>query len=81
MQDGYQKTQNFMQISNPLKKLQTISYEKCYYRKIDRKIEFLTFISSCKSFRHMPFFGEFLRFMIPKSNFFKKYFSYIGTFC
>ncbi len=60
-----------MLISNPLKRLQKISYEKCYNRKRDRKMEFLTLIFACKSFRPMPFFGDFLRFMIPISNFLK----------
>ncbi len=68
------KNANFMLISNPLKKLQQISYEKCYHRKIDRKIEFLTLISACKSFRPMPFFWWFFAFYDTHIKFFKKVF-------
>ncbi len=78
---GYHKTQNFMLISNPLKKLKNNSCEKSYQRKSNRKWIFFTFITVCKSFPPITFFGWFfapfstelntawiLRFMTPVSN-------------
>ncbi len=64
LQYGYQKTQNMMYVSIPLKKLQKDSCEKNYQRKSDKKTEFLTFITVCKSFRPITFFGwNFLIFL------------------
>ncbi len=57
MQYGYQKMQNLMLISNPLEKLQKISCEKSCQIKSDSKMEFLTFITACKGFRPITFFG------------------------
>jgi hypothetical protein len=77
-----------MLISNLLKKLQNDPCAKSYQRKSDRKIEFLTFITVCKSFRPVSYnffwvncFAFFqrirnqyriLRFMVTTSNFCKK---------
>jgi hypothetical protein len=57
MQNGYQKTQNFMLTSNPLKKLQKNSDKQCYQQKSDRKIKILTFIIVCISVRTITFTG------------------------
>jgi hypothetical protein len=70
MQYGFQKMQNLMLISNPLEKLQKISCEKSYQIKSDRKMEFLIFITACKGFRLITFFGvifshSFQRIRIP----------------
>ncbi len=58
-----------MLISNP-EKLQKISCEKSYQIKSDSKMEFLTFITACKGFRPITFFGaifshSFQRIRIP----------------
>jgi hypothetical protein len=46
-----------MLISNPLKTLQTNSWEKSYHRKSDRKMKFLTLVIVCKSFPSITFLG------------------------
>jgi len=56
MQDVHQKTQNFMLISKLLKKLQKDSCEKSDQRKSDRIMEFLPFITLCKSVQPIFFF-------------------------
>jgi hypothetical protein len=59
MRYGYhKKTQNLVLISDPLKKLQKNPFEQSYQRKCDSKMEFLTFITVCKSFRPITIFGE-----------------------
>jgi hypothetical protein len=55
MQVGYQKTQNLMLISNPLRKLQKDSWKKSYQPTSDQKMEILTSITLCKSLRPFTF--------------------------
>ncbi len=55
------KTQNFMLISNPLKKLQNIPCKKVINKKVTEKWSFFTFITECLGFRPITFFGVTFR--------------------
>ena len=82
---GYQKTQNFMLISDLLEKLQKNAFEKSYEQNRLRKVNFSAFTNSGFSFLCLTFFWwifsgffqrfctqhKILRFLIPLKIFFK----------
>ncbi len=51
------KNAEFEVVFESVETLEDNSCEKSYYRKSDRKIEFFTFITVCKSFPPITFFG------------------------
>jgi hypothetical protein len=80
-----QKTPNLLLMHKVAEK----SFEKSYQQPSDRKTEFLTCITVCKSFRPITFFAGFfshffqrkpphqmLRFMIPISTIFLNLFRF-----
>jgi hypothetical protein len=88
MQCGYKKTQNLVLMHTVAEK----SFEKSYQQTRDRKTEFLTCITVCKSFRLITFFvgcffytffngfktpHQMLRFKIPISTIFFKFISFL----
>ncbi len=83
MQNGYQKKENFMLISNPLKKLQKYHSKNCYHWKIDRKnwvFDFYFRMQRVFGYAFLGFFWWFFAFYDTHIKFLKKYFAYIGTF-
>ncbi len=83
-----QKKQNLLLMHTVAEK----SFEKSYQQTSDRKTEFLTWITVCKTFRPITFFvgcffctffngfktpHQMLLFMIPISTIFKKFISFL----
>ncbi len=86
MHFGYKKTQNFMLIQNPLKKLKTIPYKKVINKNLTvHFFHFYSYSSICfaynffvlifmKLFQRIWNQHEILRFLIPILNILKQFF-------